>query len=64
MSLISSLKRHVANQQLKNMYVKLEKHLKEVTILHFLMIILHLRHKFLKINEPKNINVIFVMYRM
>jgi len=36
MSLMSILERHVTDQQPKNMYVKLEKHLKEVTILHFL----------------------------
>jgi len=35
MSLISFLERHVANQQPKNMYVRLEKHLEEVTLLHF-----------------------------
>jgi len=34
------LERHVANQQPKNIYVKLEKNLKEITILHFFLFII------------------------
>jgi len=42
MSLISFLERHVTNQQPKNMYVKFEKHLKEVTICTFLLVIFYI----------------------
>jgi len=47
--------RKTANQQPKNIYVKLQKYLKEVTILHFfLFTIFEFKAEFMKINEAKH----------
>jgi len=46
--------RKTANQQPKNMYVKLQKYLKEVTILHFFFLRFFIfKAQFMKINEAK-----------
>jgi len=63
MSLISFLERHIADQQPKNMYVILEKHLKEVTVLHFFLSWFFIFKMQLSENKwTKNINITFGVY--